>query len=397
MKSRSFARAALSMALLWGVVSWPSIALAVSVLPTVETDPSHHAGDTADDSAIWIHPTDASLSLVIGDDKSGGLMVYGLDGKEVQYVDGTDYDNVDLRYNFPLSGQFGDGTPHQRVALVGVGDETNNQIDFFKVNPGTRRLEAAGSVATANGLVPYGGCMYHSPSSGKYYYFVNAKSGVTQQWELRDDGAGGVAGTLAREFDVGSQVEGCVADDVLAKFYIGEEAVGVWKYGAEPGDGSTRTQVDRTGTGGHLTADVEGMGIYYRADGGGYLLVSNQGSSTIGIYAREGTNAFVGVFNIVANGTIDAVSGTDGLDVTNFPLGSSFSSGLFVAHDTSNSGGTASNQKYVPWQSIAAAFGLTSDTSWDPRRIGASSSDTMPPAVIQDLRAVGTPNPVSKP
>ena len=41
----------------------------VEVQPTVETEPSHHSGDTADDMAIWIHPTDPSLSLVIGDDK----------------------------------------------------------------------------------------------------------------------------------------------------------------------------------------------------------------------------------------------------------------------------------------------------------------------------------------
>lgn len=359
-----------------------------SVQPTVETGPSHHAGDTADDAAIWIHPTDTSLSLVIGDDKGGGLMVYGLDGRELQYVSGTNYNNVDLRYNFPLAGQFSGGIPHQKVALVGVGDEINSQIDFFKVNPTTRTLESAGSIATANGLVPYGSCMYHSPVTGKYYYFVNAKSGVTQQWEIRDGGSGKVAGTLVREFDVGSQPEGCVADDILAHFYIGEEVVGIWKYGAEPTDGSARTQVDKTGTGGHLTADVEGLSIYYGGSNTGYLIASSQGNSTIQVYARAGSNTFIGDFRIVANGTIDEVTGTDGLDVTNFPLAGGFTRGLFVAHDASNSGATASNYKYVPWESIAGALGLTIDTSWDPRLIGSPTSpDTIPPARIMDLRA----------
>ncbi len=315
-------------------------------------------------------------------------MVYGLDGREIQYVSGTNYNNLDLRYNFPLSGQFSGGATHQKVALIGVGDEINRQIDFFKVNPATRTLEPTGSVATANGLVPYGACMYHSPVSGRYYSFVNAQSGVTQQWEIRDGGGGNVGGTLVREFDVGSQTEGCVADDVLARFYIGEEAVGICKYGAEPGDGTTRTQVDKTGAGGNLVADVEGMSLYYRTDGTGYLIASSQGNSTIAVYTRESSNTFLASFNIVANGTIDAVSDTDGLDVTNFPLGGGFANGLFVAHDSSNSGGTASNYKYVPWQSVASALGLTTDTAWDPRRIGETSSpDTTPPAAIRDLKA----------
>ena len=64
-----------------------------------------------------------------------------------------------------------------------TGTAVFSQIDFFKVNPVTRALESAGSVATANGLVPYAACMYHSPVSGKYYFFVNAQSGVTQQSE----------------------------------------------------------------------------------------------------------------------------------------------------------------------------------------------------------------------
>jgi 3-phytase len=379
-----------------GIATWAAArvegatnASLASVLPTVETDPSHHAGDTADDSAIWIHPTDTSLSLVIGDDKNGGLMVYGLDGREIQYVDGTNYNNVDLRYHFPLSGQFADGTVHQEVDLVGVADEVGLQIDFFKVNPAARRLEPAGSIGTANGLVPYGACMYHSPVSGNYYYFVNAQSGVNQQWEL-SDGGGQVAGTLVRSFDVGSQTEGCVADDVLAQFYIGEEAVGIWKYGAEPGDGSTRAQVDKTGSGGHLVADVEGLTIYYTSDGTGYLIASSQGNSTAVVYSREGNNSFLGSFNVVANGTIDAVSGSDGIDATNFPLGSSFSRGLFVVHDGSNSGATASNLKYVPWETIAGALGLRIDTSWDPRLVGSGGPpplpDATPPSPITNLR-----------
>jgi 3-phytase len=232
--------------------------------------------------------------------------------------------------------------------------------------------------------------MYVSPASGKYYYFANAKSGVCQQYELSDGGGGNVSGTLVRSFDVGGQTEGCVADDVRAQFYIGEEAVGVWKYGAEPGDGSTRNSVDNTS--GNLRADVEGVGLYYVSNGGGYLIVSSQGNSTFSVYERTGNNAYLGTFTVVANGAIDAVSGTDGLDVTNLPLGASFPQGLLVVHDSSNSGGSASNHKYVPWQHVASALNLSIDTSWDPRQVrgGAPVADTTPPAAITDLAIAGS-------
>ena len=69
--------------------------------------------------------------------------------------------------------------------------------------------------------------------------------------------AGGtVDAALVRTFNVGSQVEGCVADDEQGYFYISEEAIGIWKYGAEPEAGIARTQVDTTGAGGHLTSSA---------------------------------------------------------------------------------------------------------------------------------------------
>lgn len=298
-------------------------------------------------------------------------MVWSLDGREIQYVEGTRYNNLDLRYGFPLAGEFDGGTPHERVDLVGVGDEGGLQMDFFKVNPATRRLEPAGSIGTADGLVPYGSCMYYSVRRNRYSYIVNSEKGRVQQWELRG-AEGRVTGTLVREFDVGSQTEGCVADDVLGHLYIGEEKVGVWKYGAEPEEGTERVLVDTTGAGGHLAADVEGLALYYTSNERGYLLVSSQGDSTIAVYTREGSNAYIGSFAVTSDGEIDAVTRSDGIDVTNFPLGVAFPSGLFVVHDAHNSGAPASNFKFAPWESIANALGLVIDTSWDPRAVGAS-------------------------
>lgn len=328
----------------------------VSVAATVETTPVRHPGDAADDPAIWIHPTDPARSLVLGDDKEGGLCVYGLDGAELQIIDELkDLNNVDLRYGFPLAGSFADGTTHERVDLAGVGNETDGSVLFYKINPASRRLERAGELR-ALGIVPYGSCMYRSARTGKFFYVVNDRSGVTQQWELRDGGSGAVAAVKVRQFDVGGQVEGCVADDALAALYVGEESVAVWKYGAEPGDGDSRVRVDAAGKGGHLTADIEGLAIYDAGGGRGYLLASSQGSNSFVVYDRGGANAYVGTFRI-ADGAVDGVNDTDGIEVVSAALGPAFPKGLFVAQDGSNTRPAANqNYKLVPWDAIASTF-----------------------------------------
>jgi len=344
----------------------------VQVQSTVETEPVPNSGDAADDAAIWIHPTDPSLSTVIGTDKDGGLAVYDLAGRELQYDASVEPNNVDLRYDFPLGGT--------TVTLVGFSDQRNGSIGAHMVDPATGQVVDVVARPLKPSFNVYGFCMYRSPASGKYYAFVTSSGGSVEQWELFDDGTGKVDGTLVRSFSVGSQSEGCVADDVYADLYIGEENVGIWKYGAEPGDGSARTMVDPTGPAGHITADVEGLAIYYTSDGGGYLLASSQGSNQFVIYDRL-TNAHVGTFEIVA-GAIDGVTGTDGIDVTNFSLGPAFPEGLFVAQDGNNSGANQ-NFKYVPWGAIAGAFtsSLTIDTAWDPRGMGGGGGGNRPPSV----------------
>ena len=356
----------LSLCLLAGMrVSQRAIAAELTqVAATVETAPVPSSGDAADDPAIWIHPTDPAMSLILGTDKRGGLAVYDLDGAEVQYLADGQINNVDLRYNFPLGGA--------QVSLVTASNRSDSSMAIYTVNAATRQLQDAAARVINPGISVYGACMYRSPFTGKYYLYVNSKAGEVEQWELFDNGSGKVDGSLARTFSVGSQTEGCVADDVLGSFYIGEEDIGIWKYGAEPGSGIGRAQVDSTGVGGHLTADVEGLTLYYARDGKGYLIASSQGSSEFVIYKREGNNDYVMTFQVVAGNGIDAVTVTDGIDVVNFPLGMAFPHGVFVAQDTSNDGGNQ-NFKLVPWRAIATAgsSALTIDTLWDPRQVGA--------------------------
>jgi len=197
----------------------------------------------------------------------------------------------------------------------------------------------------------YGSCMYRSRKTGKFYYFVNDKLGAVEQWELFDDGNGKVDAKKVRALSVGSQTEGCVADDALGHLYIGEENVGIWKYKAEPEAGDARAQIDRTGEGGHLVSNVEGLTIAYGRNGKGWLIASSQGANSYVIYRREGANSYVKTFRIADGELIDGTSDTDGIDVTTANLGPAFPHGVFIAQDGLNDRGNQ-NFKLVPWQLI---------------------------------------------
>ncbi|MDQ3687461.1 MAG: phytase, partial [Acidobacteriota bacterium] len=136
----------------------------------------------------------------------------------------------------------------------------------------------------------------------------------------------------------------------LGHFYIGEENVGIWKYGAEPTSGAIRTAVDKTGAGGHLTSNVEGLCIAYGPAGNGYLIASSQGNNTYVVYRREGKNDYVKTFRIIDGNGIDGTSETDGIDVTTAHLGPAFPHGVFAAQDGANNGNQ--NFKLVPLQLI---------------------------------------------
>lgn len=314
---------------------WKQIAAAI------ETEPVPSTGDAADDPAVWVHPTKPSRSTIIGTDKKGGLAVYDLVGKQLQYVSDGRMNNVDVRQNFPLRGK--------SIALVTTGNRSSNTIAIYQVNPASRLLEDVAARTIHAGTLLYGSCMYVSPISGRYYVFITFKGGKIKQWELFENANGEVEGRLARSFAVGSTAEGCVADDELGYVYIGEQEVGIWKFPAEPGTEATPLLVDTTGPRGHLISQVEGLAIYYESSGSGYLIASSQGNDTFVIYCRERGNDYVTTFEIVDRN--DSVTHTDGIEAVSANLGQVFPKGIFIAQDHENDTGNQ-NFKIVSWQEI---------------------------------------------
>ncbi len=307
------------------------------VSPTAETDAFPGRGDIADDAAIWVDPRDPGRSVVIGGDKSSGIGVFDLTGRMLHYRRDGRIGNVDVRDGFPLGGR--------RIALVAANNRSDDTLAFYDLDPATRQLRPVPARRVDTVSPNYGFCLYHS-RSGKFYAFVTqARAGRLEQWRLSDDG-GTLSARMVRSFDVGSQSEGCVADDALGHLYVAEENVGIWKYAAEPDSGSNRTAVDSVGRG-RLARDVEGLTLARGPGDTGYLLASSQGNSTLAVYERAGSNAFVKAVSVGGRGTIDGVSDTDGISATSSPIGPLFPRGLLVVHDAKNSGAASSNFKYV--------------------------------------------------
>lgn len=333
----------------------------------VQTEPVPTSGDAADDAAIWVHPGDPAKSLVLGTDKKGGLHAFDLDGRRVQTIsEGSRPNSVDVLYEFRLDSRTID------LAVAGSRSKEAPGVKVWAIDRESGRLSelsAGPTFRVFDGGQPYGSCVYRSPRDNRAYVFVNDHEGRFEQYLLADAGKGAIKAARVRTFRLSSQAEGCVADQELGILYVAEEDVGIWKFGAEPGDGDRRTVVARVGEHG-LTADVEGLSIYYAGNGRGYLIASSQGSDTFLVYDRGGNNAYVRTID-PNDGAIDDVSDTDGIDVVSQPLGPRFPTGLFVVQDGKTSSGRQ-NFKYYTWDDVAGSK-LIVDTSHPARRTDGRS------------------------
>ena len=306
-----------------------------------------------DDICIWIHPTDPSLSTIIGADKAADIVVvYDLDGNTLQTIQLFQSDtgseqpgNIDLRYGFPLGDEVVDIVVlNQRAPSQGRG------FRIYKVDPETRLLTRIDDGA-ANEHANYGVCLYKSPITGKFYAFATAKTQGVEQYELVDNGEGQVSLSFVRAWDQ-KKCEGAVADDELGYVYICEEGTGIWRYDAEPDASIEGTHIAVVGENG-FKKDAEGVTIYYARDGGGYIIVSSQGNNAFLVYDRQPPHAYVKTFSI------EGAKDSDGVEVTNVNLGAAFPYGLFVCHTDGK-----------PAISLVSAYedlGLEIDTSYDPR------------------------------
>lgn len=303
---------------------------AAKLAPAIVTEPVRF--DT-DDPAIWIDTTDLTRSLILGTDKheQGALYVYDLNGKIIheKVADGLKRpNNVDVIYGFRMDGK--------SVDIAVVTERSADRLRVFRV-PDMTAIDNGG-IPVFEGETfrkPMGIALYKRPSDGNIYAIVGRKDGPRDgaylwQYLLEDDGTGRVRARKVREFGHYSgnqEIEAIAVDNSLGYVYYSDEGVGVRKYYADPD--SVNSELALFASEG-FARDHEGICIYARNDGTGYILVSDQQADRFHLFTREGTKEDPHdhrLVKIISASTHES----DGCEVTPVPLNAAFPEGLFVA------------------------------------------------------------------
>jgi 3-phytase len=335
---------------------------AIAIRAAVETA---SLPDDPDDPAIWIHPADASRSLIIATVKAaapfGAIVVYGLDGRIRQTIAGIDRpNNVDVEYGFRLGGL--------PVDLAVATERLARQLRVFRIDAEDGRLVDLGGVPVLQGQAggagaPMGIGLYRRGRDNALFAIVAPKTGPREgylwQYRLTDNGSGGVAGAFVRRFGTFSgatvrpenEIEAVAVDDALGYAYYADEADGIHKWHADPDRPDAGRELAHFARSG-FRGDREGVAVYAVPDGTGYIVCTDQleRDSEYHVYSREGEpgNPHDHSREIaVYRGGADA---TDGIEITSAALGPTLPHGVMVAM---NSG--RRNFLLFRWDEMAAA------------------------------------------
>lgn len=316
------------------------------VTASLETVVTSDGQVDADDPAFWADRRDPSRGVMFGTDKTDGLYVHNMDGTVKQFFPSGALNNVDLREGFMLGGK--------EYVLVGASADEKLGLHTYLLDPATLETKEWGFASTGD-FEPYGFCL--ARKNGQFYLIADAKSGEIRIWTVAPDAAGKPVTNLVRTLRVGSQPEGCVVDEETDTLYVGEEDVGIWKFGFSVGSSDTPVsvaKVDRK----RITDDVEGLTIM-RDGQHKYLIASSQGDDTYNVFRlADNTETYVGRFAIVDGGKIDGVTATDGVDAWSGPIGQ-FPEGVLGFHDDQDAPlAGQQNYKMVDWRDVRKALNL---------------------------------------
>jgi 3-phytase len=298
-----------------------------AVKPTAVTQVLPH--DT-DDPSIWIHPTDASKSIIVGTDKDtdGGLYAFDLNGKILKKsIPLKRPNNVDIAYGLLIDGK--------KVDIAVTTERESNKIRIFSL-PDLNPIDNGGIPVFEGEELrdPMGIALYTRPSDKKIFAVVGRKSGPSGSylWQYELSGAGKFAtAKVVRKFGAYSgkkEIEAIAVDNELGTVLYCDEQFGIRKYKADPAlnDNKELALFGKTG----FKADNEGIAIYKKTDSTGYILVSNQQANTFMVYPREGAKGNPNEYPLLAEIPTSTIE-CDGADVTSVNLGGKYKNGLFVA------------------------------------------------------------------
>ncbi len=284
----------------------------------LETEPTIHQLDSADDSAVLVNKINPEDSLIFATDKNMGLLVYEMSGKLNQIFPIGALNNVDILQDVHYR--------NTSLNIIGVSNKSNHALELYTYSD--RGLIPFAQVRAPEGSKVYGLCLgmlnnqlqafISVKNKGFYHYAFNANQ---QTLELK------------RILALKSTSEGCVVDTEFNRVLITEEETGLWSFDLDSTNSEGR--LVQTVNNDFLVADLEGIALIDENPGHGYVVISSQGNNSFALFDRISLK-YLKSFQLRGNSEIDFVTGTDGIHVAQANLGSQFPNGAFIAQDNEN-------------------------------------------------------------
>ena len=329
---------------------------AAMVAAAGQTEPTT-SGQT--NAAILVRDAgDPARAQVIATAALGGLETYGVDGKRVATTPAGEVAALDVASGVRL----GDGRVADVVAAV---DTTGNYLRLFQQTG--EGLAEVGARPLPLGFAGEGICLYQHRLDGSLHAFIVGDGGEVDQQVIFAAADGKLDARPVRRISLPSPLKQCVVDGD-GHVFASEEAVGIWRFNADPEADVSATLIDAPRLG-HIEEEVSGLAVHDGGEGHQWLFASDATAGRINIYDRARDGAYLGSFQVSAPGDgAEAVKEPGLLFADSRSLGTEFPAGVLLVNDEDGA-----NTKLVSLAAVGKALGL------DPGKAAPASA---PPKVV---------------
>ena len=283
---------------------------------------------------------------VVGTAELAGLEIYDPSGKRRASVPAGEAVSLDVRYSaLPLSGA--------PSTVVAAADSSGNYLRFYRPDRGS--LVEIGARPVPLGFAVEGVCLYQSVEDGSLYAFAVGDGGEIDQHLLFESAPGKVDARQVRRLHVPSTAEHCVADDRTGQLYVGEQAVGIWRFNAEPETEVVPALVDAVRLG-RIKEEVGGLALFDGGAGAQYLIASNASAGELLIYDHAQDDTYLRAITLA--GPQGPVGEPGGLFALSAAFGGYPNGALVVADEDAEGGsGDVTAQERVDLQAGCRLIG----------------------------------------
>lgn len=280
-------------------------------------------------------------SLIVGTAALGGLEVYDLSGKRLGSTPAGEVAAVDVAYDVAIG--------KTKATVLAAVDTTDNSLRLFTISGA--KLAEVGARPLPLGFAGEGVCLFQSPLDGALHAFIVGDGGEVDQQILFATAQGKLDARQVRRISLPSPLKQCVAD-AGGHVYASEEAVGIWRFNADPEADTGATVVDAPRLG-HISEETGGLALYEGGEGSRWLIAADTSAGRLNLYDRDNDDAYLGTFTVAAPGEAEAIGEPGPLFASAGALGRDFPHGALLVTDEDGA-----NYKAVAMQDVAAALKL---------------------------------------